>query len=115
MARFIAEYQLSAAGGKITLPTCSRFLGVKKVGSGFVLITEVWGDPEKLFEVDINVFHKNEYMRKESVYIGCCATANTIFHFSYTPVDVIDIGGDGGIAPGVKATSVKPAGGMEVC
>ena len=126
MSRYISEYQFSNAGGKITLPTCARFIGVTKVANHFVLITEVWGNPDLVYEIDIRVFHKDEYIIPESIYIGHTVAGTMVYHFSYTHGEVLDLGGDGGVSPEnfeepkpVVANEIleytKPAGGMSEC
>jgi hypothetical protein len=118
MSRYIAEYNFTTAGGKLTVPESTRFIAVVKVGRGFVLITEVWGNPSKTMDIDLKVFHKEEYMLAESIYIGFVLAGSTVFHFSYTR-EVEDRGGDGGEIPVVEHKEIPdivlPAGGMEVC
>ena len=102
MSRYIAEYTFTTAGGKLTVPRSTRFLGVTKVGSSFVLSTEVWGDTDDVVDIYIKVFHKNEYMLEEACYLGSVLAGLTLFHFSYTSTEVLDRGGDGGYAPALE-------------
>lgn len=128
MPRYISEYNFSTAGGKIQVPTCAKFLGISKIANQFVLVAEVWGNPNRVYEIDVRVFHKDEYVMPESIYLGHCVAGTVIYHFSYTHGEVEDLGGDGGTPPDVDDEGfeedkpepkvldyVKPAGGMTEC
>jgi hypothetical protein len=122
MPRYIQEYKIGVDGGQITLPTCAKFLGVVKVDSSFVIIAEIWGNPNVVFDIDIKVFHKDEYINPKAKLLGHCIVGSRIYHFCYTEGDVVDVGGDGGFPDGIEEpvhktarvsdVSVKLAGGM---
>lgn len=122
MPRYIQEYNIGVEGGTLTVPTCAKFLGVAKVSSHFVLIAEIWGNPGLVYDIDVKVFRKDEYIKSEANYIGNTLVGTNIYHFCFTHGEVIDLGGDGGMPesapekPIIGTTSVemvvKAAGGM---
>ncbi len=123
MPRYIQELQVTSEGGTFTIPTCSRFIGIEKVSNYFILMFEVWGNPALIYDIDLRIFHKDEYLLPEAKYIGYAVVGNQIFHFAYTTGEVIDLGGDGGAPvdiediepPTPKETLVfrREAGGMK--
>ena len=109
MPRYITEYKIQPAGGKIKIPTCARFIGVVKVSTYFVLMAEIWGDPGIAHEIDVKVFHNNEYLLSEYKYIGYTVVGTLVFHFAYLEGPVEDLGGDGGTPETSISKEVKPS------
>lgn len=108
MPRYIKEYEITTDGGKLTVPTCARWIGAAKVMQKFVLIAEIWGNDQLVHEIDVRVFHGDEYILPEAKYIGHAVTASAIFHFSYTAGEVEDLGGDGGLPEDQDNERPKP-------
>lgn len=110
MPRYISEYKITVEGGRITIPTCARLIAIEKVSNYFVLIAEIWGNPELLYDIDVRVFHKDEYILPDAKYLGYTIVGTEIFHFNYTTYveDKIDLGGDGGIPPDASVEPEKP-------
>ncbi len=123
MPRYISEYRLTAEGGTLTVPTCAKFLGLVKVSNYFVLIVEVWGNPSLVFDIDVKVFRKDEYILSDAKYLGYVLVGSDLYHFCYTEGVVEDFGGDGGSPDSVEESKPvpklvvadKPAGGMREC
>lgn len=106
MARYIQEYFFDS-DCTITIPSCAKFLGVEKCGKQFVLLCEIWGNPNLVYDINLKIIRKDEYIHPEAKLLGYCLVGSNIFHFIYTEGEVIDLGSDGGL-PDTSEESLKP-------
>lgn len=126
MPRYIAEYKFDIKGGIISIPTCAKFLSVEKVTNYFILVVEVWGNPELLYDIELLIRSEGEYIFPEAVYIDNVLVGSHIHHFFYRKIDedFVDEGSGGGSSPTEPSDTkpepkmggpIRPAGGMKEC